>query len=107
MRKSEITIETRETWVIRGSRGVSQRKPAAPVYCPHCAAVAIWQTPGEAARMTGQSLQQIFSQMGQGQIHFLETRLGQILLCFPSLLQANQMVPARGEDASAPMVGCD
>lgn len=105
MRKSEITIETREAWIVR----FNPRAPQRQQYCPYCAAQVVWLSPGDAARLTRQSLRQIFGQLGQEQFHFQETPLGQVLLCLPSLLQANGMLVAGGggEDGSAPTERCD
>jgi hypothetical protein len=105
MRKSEIIIETREAWIIR----YNPRTPQRQQYCPHCAARVLWLSPGDAARLTRQSLRQIFGQLEQEQLHFLETPLGQVLLCLPSLLHVSERLLERGsdEDISAPTKRCD
>ncbi|MFN7930651.1 MAG: hypothetical protein U0Y68_22560 [Blastocatellia bacterium] len=98
MRKSEITIETRETWIIRDARP----KHALPTLCPQCAALVSWLTPGDAAKITGQSLRQLFRRIGQGEVHFLENRLGQVLICVASLLQTSETGIGTDDDTSAP-----
>lgn len=82
-KKTEITIETHETWIIRRT----QPAPQAPQgWCSRCDAQATLLTPEDAARLTGSSLRQLFRQIEQAQIHFLETPEGNVWLCLPSLI---------------------
>ncbi|HMY72946.1 MAG TPA: hypothetical protein PLQ88_14105 [Blastocatellia bacterium] len=79
-KKTEIKIETREIWTIR------RAQPARHGWCFSCNARVELVTPEEASLVTGTGLRQIFRQIEQAQIHFLETPAGGVLLCLPSLV---------------------
>lgn len=80
-KKTEVTIETREIWTIR------RAQPARQGWCFSCSALVELVTPEEASLITSTGLRQIFRQIEQAQIHFLETPAGGVMLCLPSLFQ--------------------
>ena len=79
-RRTEITIETEQVWIIKQSR------QAAPAWCPQCAATTWMIAPQQAALVSEQSLPVIRRQVADGQLHFTETEEGQLLICLNSLL---------------------
>jgi hypothetical protein len=79
VKKTKITIETRERWIFHRP----QRAPYG--WCAACEAQVEMATPEEAALVTGATLRQIFRQIEQAQLHFVETPQGGVLLCLPSL----------------------
>ena len=85
-KKTEISIETHETWVIHRLGQCAEARAESQAWCQICAAAVELLTPDEAAALTGKSLRQIFRQIEQMQLHFLETPTGKILICLPSLL---------------------
>lgn len=83
VKKTEVRIETRETWTIRHGQPVREARQG---WCLSCGAQVELITPDEAALVTGLGLRQIFRHIEQAQLHFLETPAGGVLLCLPSLL---------------------
>lgn len=80
-RRVEITVEQRSL-VLR--RTVKEANVTV-VFCPHCASPTI--SPEQAAALTGVSTRAVYRQVEQGQLHFVETEIGQLLLCLNSLLK--------------------
>lgn len=79
-KKTEINIETREVWTIR------HLQPAQQSWCFLCDAQVELITPEQASFITGFGLRQIFRQIEQAQVHFLESPTGGVLICLSSLL---------------------
>lgn len=82
-KKTEIRIETREIWTIRRAQPIRQVRQG---WCLSCGAQVELITPEEAALVTSLGLREIFRQIEQAQVHFLETTAGEVLICLPSLL---------------------
>jgi len=80
-RRTEITVETEEVWIIKRSR------QAAPAWCSQCAATTWMIAPKQASLVSEQSLSAIRRQVTEGQLHFTETEEGQLLICLNSLLK--------------------
>ena len=78
--KTEVKIETHETWVIR------RLKRTTDGWCQRCARQVVLVTPEEASLITDAGLRQIFRHIELAQFHFLESTSGGILICLPSLL---------------------
>ena len=78
-KKTEITIETSETWIIRRPQHATEG------WCSSCNARVELVTPEEAALLAGIGLRQIFRRIEQAQLHFLEPPAGGVLICLPSL----------------------
>lgn len=76
-RRAEITIETHQRFVLRGSGSSAQ------ALCPECAAKMI--TPEHAATIANVSARAIYRWVESGRIHFLETPVGRLLVCLDSL----------------------
>jgi hypothetical protein len=76
-RRTVITIET-DRMVIRGSR------PTA-LWCERCAAGAPMVTPEYAARLSGTTPRAIYRMVESGELHYLETPSGGLLICCVSL----------------------
>lgn len=77
-RTLEITVENR-TLVFR--RNSYRAHP----HCPQCAATVLL-TPDEAATIAQTTTRTIFHWVELGQLHFVETDEGQLLICPNSLL---------------------
>ena len=82
----EITVETERLLVIR------RRYQAVEAWCENCAAQTIMIRPDQAAAVTGKTLRAIFSDIGQGTLHFHEPPDGLLLICLKSLLEANEIL---------------
>ena len=76
-RRTVITIET-DRIIIRGSR------PAA-LWCERCAAGVPMVTPEQAARLFGATPRAIYRMVESGELHYLETPFGRLLICCVSL----------------------
>jgi len=78
-KKTIVTIEALErTTVRRGARSLV-------AWCEHCCADVLMVTPDEAAVVSGTDTRSIFRQIEAGEIHFLESAGGVVLVCSNSL----------------------
>ncbi len=84
--RTEITIETREVWVVHKLPEQEKGTLNPQAWCQFCETRVELVTPDEAAALTGKSLREIFRQIEQMEFHFLETPTGGVMLCLPSLL---------------------
>jgi hypothetical protein len=75
---TDITIETHEVWVIR-------RQSKTPVGCAECDGQFTMVTVDQAVDVTHFSALVIYRWVEGGQIHFLETAEGKLLVCLNSL----------------------
>jgi len=74
-----VTIEARERMTIRrGGRQVI-------AWCDQCGADVPLVTPNEAAEMDGTDARAIFRGVESGEVHFIETGEGALLICANSL----------------------
>ena len=78
-KRTEVTIETREVWVIHQPCPPATNHPSARAHCQLCAAWVEWLTPDEAVTVTGLSQRQLFRLIENAQVHFRETAAGGIL----------------------------
>jgi len=78
-RRTEITIERRRIVLL------SKRRPVAPAWCDGCAAQVKMVSPEEAALFAGVSSRTIYRRVETGQLHFMETQQGLLLICANSL----------------------
>ena len=76
-RKIEITVEN-TLLIIR-------RSPLPPVWCVECPAPTQMLAPEEAAALLGVSTRAIYARAEAGQLHFVETPEGKLLVCPNSL----------------------
>lgn len=78
-KRSVITIETHEVWVMR--------KPRQPrlSFCSQCGTAAQMFEPAEAARLARVSLRTIFRWVEAGVLHFTEAPEGELFICLNSL----------------------
>jgi len=78
-KRSAITIETHEVWVIR--------KPRQPrlSFCSKCGTAAQMLEPAEAARLARVSLRALFRWVEEGRVHFTEAPDGGLFICLNSL----------------------
>ena len=79
-KRSVITIETHEVWVIR-----NPAPQAVLSFCPACGVETRMLEPVEAARLARVSLRTIYRWVEEGQLHFTETADGELFICFNSL----------------------
>lgn len=92
MRKTETTIELRETFVVRGSVEPWE-------VCAKCApAKAIMLSLEDAAVLTGIPPRIIYGWVEAGAIHWLENEAGLSLVCLRSVLDvSNGKLPVEGQ----------
>ena len=78
-RKTEITVDTHEVWLVRSWwRG-------APARCAECPGWPEMLTPEEAARLAGLTSRAIYRLVESGQIHSTETEPGGLFVCLAPL----------------------
>jgi hypothetical protein len=78
-KKTIVTIEARErTTIRRGARSLV-------AWCEHCCAHVLMLTPDEAALVCRTDARSIFRQIEAGEIHFIESEGGALLVCANSL----------------------
>ena len=87
-RIKKVTIQTSETLVLRPSQ------VTVLAYCTECAIEVEMLTAGAAASRFGVALRSIYRAVESGQLHFLETSAGLVLVCPNSLRKTNQLPPA-------------
>ena len=76
---TEITIETREVWVIRRATAKAQLR------CAACDDQLTMVTIDQAVEIVHVSARTIYRWVESGQIHFWETAEGKLLICLNSL----------------------
>jgi hypothetical protein len=81
--KTEITIETRHlvTLPSRGHRTACSR----PIWCNICSATVGMYLPEHAAVVGQTTTREIYRRVESGDLHFVETREGELLICGNSL----------------------
>lgn len=77
-KRTEITVET-SLLIFR--LGTNQF----PVWCIECSSPVQLITPEEAAVLAGVSTRSIYRRVERGQLHFVETEAGKLLICPNSL----------------------
>jgi hypothetical protein len=90
-RRTEITIETEEIWVIRRSRG------AIIAWCQECGEQVEMVTPDQAAGLTRLGARR---RVGSEGIHYAETSQGCLLICLRSMVQLRAGGPDRHQEDS-------
>ena len=78
-RKTEITVDTREVWLVRSWW---RREPARCAECPDRPEML---TPEEAAHVAGLTSRVIYRLVETGQIHSTETEAGSLFICLAPL----------------------
>ena len=81
-KRTEIFIETHETWVSRRPVG------RAPVWCFDCLSQPEMFTPEELAHVSRLNVRTICNLIEGGRVHFLETADGGLFVCPASLYVA-------------------
>lgn len=74
-----VTIESRERTTVRRA----ERRPIA--WCELCCANVLMVTPNEAAALSRTDARAIFRSVEAGEIHFIESESGELLVCSKSL----------------------
>jgi excisionase family DNA binding protein len=77
-RKTEITLEINQTFVIK-------RRQKVQAWCPTCAESVSLVTADEAATVIGVSTRTIYRWVEAEKLHFSETAEGSLLICCNSL----------------------
>lgn len=80
-RTVELTVERSEFFAAAKSREPTLFR------CVHCGTPAHFVTLAEAARVSGESVREIFRRIEAAEIHFFETPEGALLVCLASLNQ--------------------
>ena len=78
-RRTEITIQTRETVVLHHA------DPSTRAWCPVCRTTRNFVLPEEAARLAGVSVRTIFHRIEEDRVHYFETREGLVRVCAESI----------------------
>ena len=78
-RRTVIKIETHRLTVVRS------RRRAASACCPRCGCQVNMLTPEAAAALAGVSTRAIYRRVESGELHFVETGAGALLICSGSL----------------------
>jgi hypothetical protein len=79
-KRTEITIEIDEVVSVKGFSNQSGR-----AWCRGCANEVLMVTPAQAAVIARVSVRDINRRVEAGEVHFLETRQGALLVCISSL----------------------
>ena len=78
-KRTIVRLETHSVSVIRPAGS------AVDIWCEECAAVVPMVTPEHAAEMSKTKLRTIYQQVERGELHFVETGAGELLICCESL----------------------
>src|SRR5262245_52615362 len=78
--KTITRVERHQLTVVRTTRS------AANLWCEACGAMTQMITPQLAARMLETTTRAIYQQIENGELHFVETGSGELLICCSSLL---------------------
>lgn len=78
-KRTVITIETHRLAVVRS------RRPSVVAWCERCGGQVRMVTPEEAAALLGTRSRVIYRRVESGDLHFLETGAGALLICSRSL----------------------
>jgi hypothetical protein len=84
LKRTYITVSASEITLIKKLKG------AAEAYCSACRARVEMATIEQAVTMTGLHSRAIYGWVERGLIHFLETAEGHLLICLPSLRDAQK-----------------
>jgi hypothetical protein len=79
-RRTRITIETHQLWVVRAAEALPRR------WCAGCHAQVEHIAAEQAARLAGRGLRALCREIEAGLLHAIETQAGALLVCVPSLL---------------------
>ena len=88
-RRTEITIESREVWIIRN------QQRATPTWRCECADEGLMLTPEQAARLLCVTPRTIYRWVEAGRTHFRKTENGWLLVCLASLSTEENAPPSR------------
>ena len=85
-RRTEIKLISERTISINSNRAMN-------ALCEHCGREVEMFTPGQAALISGLSSREVYQRVESGDVHFVETVEGLLLVCLDSLfrLQALQV----------------
>jgi hypothetical protein len=84
-RRTEITIKTERSISIKSSRALT-------ALCEQCGRQVQMFTPGQAALISGLSSRVVYHRVEMGEVHFMETVEGLLLVCLDSLLGYNAAI---------------
>ena len=79
-KRTEVTIEFEEIVFVKGSSNLS-----GTAWCVGCANEVLMVTPAQAAVIARVSVRDINRRVEAGDVHFLETTEGSLLVCMSSL----------------------
>lgn len=79
-RRATITVETRQVTLVVRRRGGSLK-----AWCQSCAAEVEMLTPEQTAQMLATTPRAIYRRVERGDLHFVETESGALLICRASL----------------------
>ena len=85
-KRTEITFEIDEVIYAAGQR-IPDASGLTRAWCLECRSEALMVTPQEAAAIAQVTVRAVNQRVEAGTVHFLETNLGQLLVCVNSLLE--------------------
>ncbi len=80
-KRTETTIETHQVQIVR------RRRREVEAWCSDCAENVRMIAPESAAVLAQVTLRAVFRRVEAGELHFIETRDGALLICLNSLTQ--------------------
>ena len=90
-RRIEITVEKRRLIVLR------RQRPSVHDWCADCGEQVAMLTPDQAATIASVSSRMIYRRVEAGEMHYLETPEGHLLVCANSI-ELNSTVAQRGAE---------
>jgi hypothetical protein len=81
MKRTEITVETNEIWIIRPST-----RPL-PGWCTDCEGIVNRLWPEDAASLVDVRVRVIYQWVEAGKVHYLDSPEGHLLICVCSLMR--------------------
>jgi hypothetical protein len=90
-KRTIVQVETKHLSVIRPAGS------AIELWCEQCAGAVSMVTPEDAARLCQAPTRAIYRRVEIGEVHFVETGAGELLICCSSLLGATESVDMNGE----------
>ena len=92
LKRTRITVSTSELSLIRKLRGTAEAD------CPQCGARVEMATPEQAVTLTGIHSRAIYGLVERGQVHFIETAEGHLLICIGSLVATQHDLPPETQE---------
>ena len=90
-KRTIVRVETKHLSVIRPAGS------AIELWCEQCAGAVSMVTPENAAQLCQAPTRAIYQRVERGELHFVEIRAGELLICCSSLRGATESLATDGE----------